>query len=101
MSSVMRASSPSGSEVALLSISTSSRLRIGSSLMRISHSCENFLRLDERTGEAVDLVLGVVKTERRAAGRRHAVTMEQRHHAMCAGPHRDAGAVDDGRNIVR
>src|ERR1051326_562158 len=100
MSSAMRPSSPSGSEVALLSMSTSSRLRMVSSVMRKSCSCENLLRLDQRAGEAVDLVPGVVERERRPAGRGHAEAIEQRHHAMRAGTHRDAGAVDDSRNIV-
>ena len=51
--------------------------------------------------EAVDLVLGVVEPERGPAGRGDAIARQQRHHAMGAGAHRDAGAVDDGRDVVR
>src|SRR3954468_5115613 len=105
MSSVIRAISASGSDVALFSTSTSSRLWIGSSVMGPSLgpslSCENLLRLHERLGEAVDLILGIVKPERRPACRRHAVARQQRHHAMGTGPHRHAGAVDDGRDVMR
>src|SRR3954462_15092556 len=99
MSSVNRASSASGSDDALFSTSTSSRLWIGSSVMGQSSS-EYLLRLGERTREAVDLVLRIIEPERCAAGRGRAVAREQRHHAMGAGAHRHAGAVDDGRDVV-
>src|SRR5437764_920929 len=101
MSSVIRAISASGSDVALFSTSTSSRLWTGSSVMGPSLSCEDFLRLDERAGEAVDLVLGIIEPERRPACRRHAKARQQRHHAVGAGAHRHAGAIDDGRDIMR
>src|SRR4051812_8875668 len=63
--------------------------------------CEDALRLDESVREAVDLGLGVVHAKRSAAGRRHAVARKQRHHAVRAGPHRNASAVDDRGDIVR
>ena len=52
-------------------------------------------------GKAVDLVEGVVEPEGGAAGRGHAEAGEQRLGAMGAGPHRDALAVDDRRDVVR
>src|SRR4029078_6746441 len=100
MSSVNRASSASGSDDALFSTSTSARLWIGSSVMA-QPSSEYLLRLGERTRQAVDLVPGVIEPERGPACRRHALAREQRHHAMGAGANRDAGAVDDGGDIVR
>src|SRR3954467_13011970 len=100
MSSVNRASSASGSDDALFSTSTSSRLWIGSSVMA-PPSSEYLLRLGERTRQAVDLVPGVIEPERRPACRRHAVAREQRHYAMGAGTNRNAGAVDDGGDVVR
>src|SRR4051794_34860523 len=101
MSSVIRVISASGSEVALFSMSTSSRLRIGSSVMRKSSSCEYFLRLAQRTRQVVDLVFVIIEPKRRPAGRRYAVAGQQRHPAMGAGAYRHARAIDDGRDIVR
>src|SRR5258708_7117231 len=100
MSSVIRAISASGNDEALFSTSTSSRLWIGSSVMGKSSS-EYLLRLGERTREAVDLIPGIVEPERRPTCRRHAIAREQRHHTMRTGTHRHAGAVDDGRDVVR
>src|SRR4029078_8110162 len=100
MSSVIRVISASGSDVALFSMSTSSRLRIGSSVMRKS-SCEYFLRLGQSARQAFDLVFGTIEPKRRPACRRDAEAIEQRHHAMGAGAHGDARTVDDGRDIMR
>src|SRR5579864_3589320 len=65
------------------------------------HSCEKFLRLGERGGQNVHLVLGIIHRKRRPARGGKAVAGEQRHHTMGAGAHRYALAVDDGRDIVR
>src|SRR4051794_36603007 len=64
-------------------------------------SCEQLMRFYKRFGQSVDLRPGVVERKRRPAGRSHAEALEQRHRAMRAGADRDAGAVDQRRDVVR
>src|SRR6185312_950786 len=93
--------SASGNDVALFPMSTSSRLWIGSSVMRVSRSCQHILGLHQRAGEDVDLVPSVIHPERRPAGRGDTIAAQQRHRAMGSRTHCDAGAVDDGCDVVR
>src|SRR3954453_2898853 len=64
-------------------------------------SCEETLRLDQRLRKTVHLLACIVERERGAAGGAHAEAGKQRHNAMSACPHGDAGTVDNGRHIVR
>ena len=57
--------------------------------------------LHERLRKAIDLLARIVHGKRGAAGRGDAEARQQRHDAMGAGAHRDAGAVDDRRHVVR
>src|SRR5262249_52443492 len=66
----------------------------------VRRSCEETLRLDQGLRKHLHLGARVVKAERGPAGGAHAETGEQRPPAMGPGAHRDARAVDDGRDIV-
>src|SRR5215472_7652353 len=71
-----------------------------SELYSARRSCEETLRLDQGLRKHVHLGARIVKAERGPAGGSHAETGQQRHHAMGPGAHRDARAIDDGRDIV-
>src|SRR5262249_7483486 len=67
----------------------------------MAKSSEQSPRLDERLGKAVNFIARIVHGERSAAGRSYAEAGKQRHHAMGAGTHGYAGAINDGRHIMR
>ena len=62
---------------------------------------KELVRPDQRLGQRIDLGLGIVHGERGPARRRDAEPLHQRLRAVVAGAHRDARAVDDGRDVVR
>ena len=61
---------------------------------------EQLMRLGSASTSASTSSSRVVHGERGAAGGRDAEALHQRLRAMGAGAHRDARAVDDGRNVV-
>src|SRR6516164_1601894 len=67
----------------------------------MAKSSEHSLRLDERPGKAVNLIARIVHGERSTAGRSHPEAGKQRHHAMGAGTHGNADAINDGRHVMR
>ena len=70
-------------------------------LRSIVGHAKQFLRLDQRLRQVVDFFPGVIHPERGPARGRDVEPLQQRHHAMGAGAHRDALPVDHGGDVVR